>query len=179
MPTVVVEDGSKVSGANAYVDPAGAFATAFFAGRLYSDAWNNATLTTREQAVIMAARAIDDGMNWHGLAANDDQALRWPRIGMKKEAWIIDDNVIPEDLQRANLEQAIALISRERTNPEATTAETKSISIGKGAVSLEFTAGTSSAAESVTVIVDAAWRMLRYYGTPIGASGSRIARVVR
>lgn len=179
MPTIVTEDGSNVSGANSYVDPLGAFAVAYFDGSLYASAWTAATDDTKKSATIMATRTLDDAVNWYGMVSNDDQALRWPRLGMIKEHLPIDDDVIPDDIKKATLELASQLISRDRTNPEAASAETKKIVLGKGAVELEFTAGTSTASANVPVLPDAVWRMVRYYGTAVGARGSRIVEVVR
>lgn len=180
MPTVIVEDGTNVAGANAYVDPASAFAVAYFAGQPYSGvAWAAMTPTEKEAFTIFATQTLDNAVEWKGLATNDDQALRWPRIGMVKEMRIFDDDEIPDDIKRATLELASYLKSRDRTNPDAATQETKKISLGKGAVELEFTQGTSSASAVVNVLPDSVWRMIRYYGTPIGTRGSRTARTVK
>lgn len=63
-------------GTNSYIDVA--TAEAYFADRLFADAWNNATATQKPQALIMATKAIDRQM-LIGAKKTDEQTLEFPR----------------------------------------------------------------------------------------------------
>lgn len=65
-----------VVGQNSYIDVA--TANTYFTNRLFSDTWTNATTTQKEQALIMATRAIDRQV-FIGAKKTDSQPLQFPR----------------------------------------------------------------------------------------------------
>lgn len=63
-------------GVDSYIDLAGA--QVYFAGRLYTEAWDSATDTTKEKALRQATREIDR-QPFIGRKADASQALEFPR----------------------------------------------------------------------------------------------------
>ena len=49
----------------------------------------------------VATEYIDNNYNFIGKIANDDQALSFPRVGLSKNGYAIDSDVIPQDLKDA------------------------------------------------------------------------------
>jgi predicted glutamine amidotransferase len=50
----------------------------YFATRLGSDAWDNASSTDKDSALVSASLELDNN-NFIGQAVSTDQALAWPR----------------------------------------------------------------------------------------------------
>lgn len=110
--SLIVEDGSRVTGANTYADVATVDA--------YHLERGNATWTgtdAAKEAAILRAMTFLDSMNWHGYAANAGQSLEWPRTCMEdRNGRAIDSNVIPAPVVHALAELAL----RELASPGAT-----------------------------------------------------------
>lgn len=74
----IVEDGTDVSGANAYVTVE--YADAYFANRGYT-AWEEYTQVEKQQRIVIATQYIDT--RWYGQFKGeefyDDQSLQFPR----------------------------------------------------------------------------------------------------
>ncbi len=87
MPTLTTTIGS--ASANSYVTLAEA--VTFFESWLNADAWGAADDTSREKALVMAAKQLQRE-NWIGQRSTTTQALAWPRTGAEKPdsngAWI-------------------------------------------------------------------------------------------
>lgn len=159
---VIVEDGSRPAGANSYVDPAGAAAVAYFAGHLYASAWTAATSGTREAAVVMATRTLDATYIWNGQTTDADQALGWPRYGVRYRNRYLDDDVVPKPVVDATLEMALALINRDRTSDTSNASPLTGLNLGDGALQLDFGAAP---AVTVTALPDIVADMLRELGS--------------
>lgn len=110
-------------GSNSYITEDDA--DAYFAARLYSDAWDSATTDTREKAILMACRVLESQVAWMGQPLAADQALAWPR---KLPIYQADVTYIPETIGEAQAELALYLLG---TNPTATpkTAGYKSLTV--------------------------------------------------
>lgn len=65
-----------IVGTNAYLTVSEA--DGYFANRLYSDAWTNATADQKAQALIMASRRIDR-LTLRGRKADINQTMKFPR----------------------------------------------------------------------------------------------------
>lgn len=109
--TLVVEDGSIVTGANAYLDATEADAILEVDFRLWP-IWNALTADEKAQRLIMSTRFLDKNFIWFGLRvqpADPDatppvvaQPLQWPRKGMRDcEGNCIPETLIPDDLKEA------------------------------------------------------------------------------
>lgn len=173
--SLVVETGNGLANANSYVDPASAVVADYFGGHLYATAWAAASGPKREQAVQMATRVIDSFFDFGGTTLNPQQALQWPRYNVFVQGWRVPANAIPLNLQKATCEQALALLLRDRTNQEGTSAQVKMVELGNKALVLNFGDGDANS-KPVSELCDAAAALLDAYGSrKDGGSGMRRA----
>lgn len=100
-------------GVNSYVSVSDA--DTYFNERLYADDWTSADSTTKEKALVMARRFIDQ-QQFSGERANADQLLAWPRSGIAG----VDSSVVPQDVVFAQCELALAFIRSDLTVNNAT-----------------------------------------------------------
>ena len=80
-----VETGTGSLTADAYISEADA--DTYIAKFIISAAWVAATSATKELAIRNATQYLDGFYTWRGIAANESQALAWPKLGV-----IDDDN---------------------------------------------------------------------------------------
>lgn len=100
--TIIVEDGTIVSGANSYVSEA-EFAT-FYGAR-------NITLSgdfTAEQLLILAMDYIES-LNYIGIKRQYTQGLQWPRTNVVIDGYYQDIDIIPTELKNGLMQTAIAI----------------------------------------------------------------------
>jgi len=122
--------------ANSYVTVAEA--DAYFATRLQSTAWTGAVNATKEAALISATRLLDSSVEFTGAAADEVQALAWPRTGMlNRNGYTILSSVIPAALKNVVCELALQLIGADRLAVNDI-AEQGIIGIKAGPVELRF-----------------------------------------
>ncbi len=74
--TLVVEDGTGITNANAYVSVAAA--DSYFAAR-NNTVWSSKTTAEKEAAILYATSFLDAAFLWIGHITHDEQALGWPR----------------------------------------------------------------------------------------------------
>lgn len=72
----------------------------YFAGKLFADAWDNATDAEKDKSLLQATRIIDR-LNFKGEKTDDTQELQFPRD---------DDTAVPDDIKDASCEIAYALL---------------------------------------------------------------------
>lgn len=96
-------------GTNSYISHEDA--AAYLSERLYTDAWDNATLVEQQTALIMATRAIDR-LTLAGMPADDDQALAFPRTYRAQDGTDVDSDDVPQAVADATVEEALALLDR-------------------------------------------------------------------
>ena len=134
-----VEDGTNVSGANAYVTVAAADAYNV-AHELDAD-WSKAADAAKQKAIRLATQYLDLRFKhrWRGARYNEDQALAWPRtMFYDYDGYAIEAETIPTALKNACTELAIRVVKGDdlfpvNENPglrshaihNATTGETK------------------------------------------------------
>lgn len=112
--TLVAEDGSGKSNANAYAS-AGA-ADAYHTKHLYATTWTAASSATKDTALTMATRLIDVEFTFMGVKVSDTQALEWPRFDIyDRDGFIVQATTIPPALIDATAEFARLLIAEDRT----------------------------------------------------------------
>lgn len=97
-------------GTNSYISEDDA--DAYFAARLYSDAWDSATTDTREKAILMACRVLESQVAWMGQPLAADQVMAWPR---KLPIYQADVAYIPETIGEAQAELALYLLGTDPT----------------------------------------------------------------
>lgn len=110
--TVVVEDGTIVSGANSYISVAAADLIIEVDFRLFA-IWNVRAAEEKKQLLIMATRYLDENFIWFGSRTDPThQALMWPRIGMRDcEGCALADSLIPLELKKATAYLAVWLFT--------------------------------------------------------------------
>lgn len=117
--TLIKETGAGLVDANAYANAADG--DAYHDGHLYATAWTAATTPNKEKALVMATRLIDGQYQFHGVKANEDQALQWPREGCSDpdaDGWnggTVADDVVPKAVIEATCELARELLVADRT----------------------------------------------------------------
>lgn len=117
--TLIVEDGSIVTGAESYATVADASNYHTVRG---NTAW--AALTTdalREAALRRATDYMRQAYRsrWQGYKVNEDQALDWPRYGVEVEGYAVDSDIVPTEIKNACAELALKASAAE-LNPDLT-----------------------------------------------------------
>lgn len=106
--TIVVEDGTGLSTADAYLSEADAdtYMTAYLRAPV---AWSGATTAEKEQALREATQLLDVlfGRRWVGYKASASQALHWPRLGgVDLHGYAIASTSVPQKVKDATCELA-------------------------------------------------------------------------
>lgn len=116
--TIVVEDGSIVSGANSYatVDELLAYATDYGVILSTSSEEENEILLRRAMQYIDAKY----GSRFKGNRVSSSQPLHWPRAGVYIDGWLQPSNEIPRELLYGQLAAAVEADTQELiSNPTA------------------------------------------------------------
>ena len=114
MPSTIVTTAGG-TGSNSYVSQAEC--TTYLGDRLNASAWTDATTAEKDQALIMAARRLNDE-DYVGSPVEIDidsrQALAWPRSGAydRNGNWL-DHESIPQIVKDAQCELALALLDAD------------------------------------------------------------------
>ena len=103
--TITVEDGTGLTGADAYISVEDAD-TYFLA--IGDTTWSAADTTAKEQAIVQATRYMEKrfGNKWKGIIASSTQALGWPRDYVYDERGTELDDQVPTALANACAEYA-------------------------------------------------------------------------
>jgi len=108
----VLEDGTGIANANAYIDVA--FATTYHTDR-FNTAWTDLTDTALQQAAIIKATDYLD-YRWDYIGerkkAFELQSLKWPRIDafVERDEKVVQSNVVPLQVQQATAEYALRAV---------------------------------------------------------------------
>ena len=115
MPSpLVVTPGS--ASANSYCSRA--VADTYHSNRLHATTWTNADGDTKDAALIMSTRVLDQQFTWAGFRTYPGiQRLEWPRDGLLNDEGdvALDPATIPTRLQDATAEFARLLIDSDTT----------------------------------------------------------------
>ena len=139
-PTLIATPGA--ANANSYATVAEA--DTYHDAHLYGSTWTALTSDQKTVALIMATRMLDSLYTWAGLAANEDQALLWPRSGVMDHLNIslIESTVVPQKLKEATAEQARLLAVSDLTATNSVQAQGIN-RIKAGPVELGFESGVA------------------------------------
>lgn len=98
--TIVVEDGTQVSGANSYITEAELATYASDRG-----------VTVAGTAAILLIEAMDyiESLSYKGYKLTETQALVWPRGDVYVDGYYIDQDEIPQLLKDSQAEVALAI----------------------------------------------------------------------
>lgn len=137
----------------------------YLAGRLGTDAYDNASSTDRKKAMVQATRWLDT-LQWQGSPTDlvTPQPLAWPRTGMvdcNEEP--VPDTVIPDELCAALGELVLVILGDSAASDQASTA--KNIKrVGAGSAMVEFfRAGDAQGNSSGTPLPTQAWRLIKCF----------------
>jgi len=100
MPTIIVEDGSIVEGANSYVSEAQL--TTYASDR-------GITLTADADVLLIRAMDYIESLGYKGVKSYRSQPLQWPRRGVYIDGYYVDSDVIPNELKNGLMQTAIAM----------------------------------------------------------------------
>lgn len=116
---LVIEDGSGLPGAEAYVSVADA--DTYFAAR-GNAAWAALETGAKEQALRAGADYLGStyGEQWKGERVSAVQALDWPRKCVKANGFKLDDDIVPVAVARANAEMAVRASAGELVADQGT-----------------------------------------------------------
>jgi hypothetical protein len=113
--TLIKEDGTGQTNANAYADVADG--DAYHEGHLYATAWTAASADQKAVALVMASRLIDCEVQFVGVKAVAWQALQWPRRQCRIPDYEdeLSADSVPKAVMDATCELARELIIADRT----------------------------------------------------------------
>ena len=122
MSLIIVEDGTIVDNANAYID-------VDYADNYLSitnkSGWNDYSILQKEKSIIEATQTIDLSYTFSGEVTDVDQALEFPRINCydKQRNIFLSSSIIPVALKNAVCELAYTRLSSGENLLEATGSE--------------------------------------------------------
>lgn len=88
----------------------------YWGTRIYKDAWDTATNTEKQNALMFASRLLDTWIDWKGRRTVENQGLRWPRYDVNdRDGWRLDSDIIPDDIKDATSELAGSLLVTDTT----------------------------------------------------------------
>jgi len=83
---------------------------------VYSSAWQTMTTLQRSDSLRHSTKLLDEWVDWFGDKTDDIQRLQWPRYDVYgRDRFVIDSDVIPEEIQNATAELARLLLERDLT----------------------------------------------------------------
>lgn len=115
----VVENGSGLSNANAYLSEAEA--NTYNSDHAVDAAWSAASTEDKEKSIRLATQYIDARYirKWFGRRVQRDQALDWPRTGVvDADRFLIDSDIVPQEVKDATAEMALRSLKGEDLMPD-------------------------------------------------------------
>ena len=100
MATIIVENGSIVTGANSYVTEAELATYASDRG---------ITISGTEAVLIIQAMDYVENLEFIGIKTEEDQPLQWPRYDAVVDNYLIDSDAIPQLLKDGQMEACLAI----------------------------------------------------------------------
>lgn len=113
--TLIVEDGTGVTNADAYVSVSEA--DSYFSARNNS-VWSSKTTAEKEAAILYATIYLDANFLWIGHLKSYEQSLGWPRAwAYDCENRLISQDSVPLKVKHATCELALIATSRSLSPP--------------------------------------------------------------
>ena len=101
----------------------------YFDARLHVDNWTSATDDSKNRALVMATRRIEQE-TFYGDRATTTQRLKFPRVNIGYLDGIFLDGIIPEMLKEATYELAIHLLGTDMSQPSVDTGNISEAKVG-------------------------------------------------
>lgn len=161
--SLIVEDGSGLPNAEAYVSVAGA--DAYFTSHPNLKWAGNPTM--KEQALRLGAQYLDIkyGARWKGRRYLSTQRLDWPRADVDVDGWCLDPAVLPPNLIEANCEAAVRQLAFGDLAPDVTEGAVASTSVTVGPITKSVTYAHSGKPPVVRLrVIDLLLARLTYSG---------------
>ncbi len=130
--TIIVEDGTIVTGANSYVSVAELEA--------YGDIRSVVFVQDTESLLIQAMDYIET-LKYKGVKFTYDQGLQWPRADVYIDGYYNDVNNIPKELKNGLMQTAVAI--DQGNGPQQTTPR-KTVREKVGELEVQYAEGSSS-----------------------------------
>jgi hypothetical protein len=112
--TLVVEDGTGLANADAYISQADV--TVYWGNRptsAFAAAWTAASSTNKDSAIRVATAYLDANYKFRGTIATDAQALAWPRVNVYNERGTLLTGIVPPAVKNACAELAVRALSED------------------------------------------------------------------
>lgn len=108
----IVEDGSGVTGANAYVTVADA--DDIVAVEANAAAWAALDETAKQKLIALATRYLEEKVTWFGDAVFPLAYLSWPRRGVKnRNGFLLAETLIPYEIKNVVARLASTFITED------------------------------------------------------------------
>lgn len=185
--SLIVEDGTIVTGAESYVTLAAA--DAYLQRAAKGAEWAAKPDATRENLLVQAARIIDATVTWAGTKASFTQPMQWPRVNVPYDgvdpsgfpgtvpavrSGYYPESTIPPEVKQAQMEMAILQMEGDRAAPWDGSG-IKRVNLGDSAMEVEFDPTTAPATVPASVM-----SLLEQFATGVDAgSGFRMVKVFR
>ncbi len=152
MPTIVVETGAGVPGANSWVSRTTADTYHKDRG---NTAWAAAGGSERDTALILGAQFMGASYKWAGSKTDRDNPMDWPRIGaVDDEGLQRDSDSIPVEIQHAQMEFALLALAGPLLPPLDRGGFIKKVEAGPVAVEWDGGAPAGRSFEYIERILD-------------------------
>lgn len=111
--TLVLEDGTGISGANSYVSVAEADDILSVNSVQYAT-WTALTSTEKDTLLVWASDYLDSHVDWNGYKQVETSGLRWPRNCVYDvDGILVADDIVPLRVKQATAQLAIFLNSSQ------------------------------------------------------------------
>lgn len=178
--TIVVEDGTGLANADAFVS------VAWF--RAWADARGKANIDFTdeeiEQAIVRASDYLSESFAWAGYrlnergAAGGRQALAWPRVGVTdKSGYGLPSDEVPAEVQKATAEIVVKELASPGAMAPVYNAQERVKSERFGSVAFEYDMSNTSAHSARPVILAVMDLIGEFLAA--GASNSIVGEAVR
>ena len=132
-------------------------ADSYYATNLYSTTWVGSNTDSKEKALKMATRILDEKVAWVGTRATSTQALGWGRTDVTWDGTTVSSTTVPIQIKNATAEFAGELLVSDLT----ANAEGKGLnSLKVGDITLDFDKN-----DTAGVMPEIVQEMLRGWGT--------------
>lgn len=139
MATIIVEDGSIVTGANSYISEAELTTYATDRG---------VTISGANDALIIQSMDTLEQSSFKGDISTEDQPLQWPRLNVVIDGYYVDSDEIPQLLKDSQAEIALAVDAGNNPLSPVPRA-TKKTKVGS--IEVEFMDGASNTVKSPAI----------------------------
>lgn len=141
---------ATLSGANSNSYITLADAEIYFSERLHTTVWDAAISDTKNRALIMATKRIDQE-DFYGDRSTTTQKLKFPRENLGYLDGVLLDGTIPLSIQEAQCELAIHLLSVDMSKPGVTSDSYSEIKVASITIKPNIDSGDNASSSNSTL----------------------------